>query len=266
MTELYYHQIGKDPFFKIWHALEEHLLIYMNTDDGSIVCSEKTYPIKQGVLCFIGAGKYHYTMPDNPDAYERTKLSLPEQTVKELFDGRGFLEQFSKEAFVYSVIPPERRDEVEQLFAEMRDADADPRYRDVIFLHCTLKLLVLLDRYSIESTQPTSGFINKAIAYICDHIFSDLTIDEICSAIHVSKYHFCRTFRATMNMTVMDYVLKTRIVMAESMLRKERISITEVSERCGFSSISYFCRVFKAEMGKTPLEYRRNCSERVEGE
>ncbi|MBQ9761369.1 MAG: helix-turn-helix transcriptional regulator [Clostridia bacterium] len=257
MKKLVYREIGKDAYFKIWHASEEHLLIYMHSDGGSIVCSEKTYPIKSGVLCFIGVGKYHYTMPDEPETYERTKLIFPERMISDLLDGKGFLEQFSKEAFIYAVIPKEEHDEVERLFAEIMESNNDARHRDAIYLHATLKLLILLDRYSIESTQPTSGFINKAIEYICDNIFHELTIDEICAAIHVSKYHFCRSFRAAMNMTVMDYILKTRIVMAESMLRKEHISVTEVSERCGFSSISYFCRVFKQETGKSPLAYRR---------
>ena len=257
MIELSYHEIGKDPFFKIWHTLEEHMIIYMHTNGGSLVCSEKTYPIEKGVLCFVGAGKYHYTMPDDPDVYDRTKVFIPARLLEDVFDRKGFLKNFSNETFVYAVIPEEKRAEVDALFEEMHEAREHETYRDVIFLHAALRLLILLDQYSLESIQPTSGFINKAVEYICEHIFEELTIDEICRAIHVSKYHFCRTFRATMNMTVMEYILKTRIVMAEGMLRKESASVSEISEHCGFSSISYFCRVFKEETGKTPLEYRK---------
>jgi AraC-like DNA-binding protein len=257
MEQLICHEIGKDPFFKIWHALEEHLIIYMHSDGGSIVCSEKTYPICKGALCFIGAGKFHYTMPDVPEIYDRSKVNVPPKLITDVSNGNGFLENFSKESFIYAVIPEEEREEVEALFAEMELAKSDARHKDVVFLHSILKFLVLLDKYTLESTQPTTGFINKAVEYICNNIFHEMTIDEICAAIHVSKYHFCRSFRATMDMTVMDYILKTRIVMAETMLRKELCSVTEVSERCGFSSVSYFCRAFKEETGKTPLEYRK---------
>lgn len=254
MEHMIYHQIGRDPLFRIWHALDHHLIIYMNSDGGSIVCSEKTYPINRGVLCFIGAGKYHYTMPDDPDTYDRSKVDVPDALIS---GGEGFLESFSKESFIYAVIPEERQAETEALFAELEHARDDGRYLDAIHQSVALKLLVLIDRYSIESTQPPSGFINKAIEYICDNIFHDLTIDGICAAIHVSKYHFCRTFRATMHMTVMDYILKTRVVMAQGMLRKDAFSVSEVSERCGFSSVSYFCRAFKDETGMTPLQYRK---------
>ena len=61
-----------------------------------------------------------------------------------------------------------------------------------------------------------------------------------------------------MGMTVMDYVLKTRIVLAKNMLEKENVSISEVSGRCGFSSESYFCRVFKESVGVSPLKYRKS--------
>lgn len=258
MDRILYHELGRDKMFRIWHALEDHLIIYMCSDGGSIVCSEKTYPIKKGTLCFIGAGKYHYTMPDIPEEYDRSKVHISKDFLSDVPNANGFLKKFTSDAFIYAFIPEEKQDDVDALFEEMDRYKENAQYNDAITFHAVIKLLVLIDQYSLESTQATVGFINKAIDYICDNIFHDLTIDEICAAIHVSKYHFCRTFRSTMNMTVMDYILKTRIVMAESMLRKDTATVTEISERCGFSSISYFCRAFKKEVGRTPLEYRKN--------
>jgi len=40
-------------------------------------------------------------------------------------------------------------------------------------------------------------------------------------------------------------------------LRETDKSISEISETCGFSSISYFCRTFKNETTLTPLKYRK---------
>lgn len=55
----------------------------------------------------------------------------------------------------------------------------------------------------------------------------------------------------------MRYILKTRIVLAQTMLRKDNLTVSEVSSRCGFSSVSYFCRVFKEEIGVSPLKYKK---------
>lgn len=41
------------------------------------------------------------------------------------------------------------------------------------------------------------------------------------------------------------------------MLREEGASISEISEKCGFSSVSYFSRVFKENTDTTALAYRK---------
>ena len=58
-------------------------------------------------------------------------------------------------------------------------------------------------------------------------------------------------------MTVANYILKTRIVMAKSMLLGEAVTVGEISDKCGFSSISYFCRAFKEETGLSPKSYKK---------
>ena len=41
------------------------------------------------------------------------------------------------------------------------------------------------------------------------------------------------------------------------MLRNTNETITDIALSCGFSSSSYFCRIFKKEMGISPTEYKR---------
>ena len=48
--------------------------------------------------------------------------------------------------------------------------------------------------------------------------------------------------------------------MAKNMLLSENLSVTDVSLHCGFSSVSYFSRVFKDEFGISPLKYKKNVS------
>ncbi len=238
------------------------MFIYTYSNGGSIVCNEKIYPIEKGTLCFIGANKYHYTMPDEPEVYDRSKLFVVpeklERLLKALSDERKF-SRFSHGGLVYSVIPPEEAEEVEHIFGELEKYKEDP-YFDEVVLACCMKLIVMISRNSIEHIAPVVGAVNKAIDYINSNIFRDMTINEICSAIHISKYHFCRRFREHTGMTVMNYILKTRVVMAKNILLSEKASVSDISHRCGFSSLSYFCRIFKEETGLTPLEYRKRNS------
>ena len=58
-------------------------------------------------------------------------------------------------------------------------------------------------------------------------------------------------------LTVMEYILKTRVMLAKGMLSSTDEPVLRVSEECGFSSVGYFCRAFKSEVGLTPLAYRK---------
>lgn len=76
-------------------------------------------------------------------------------------------------------------------------------------------------------------------------------------AVNISKYYFCRQFKERTGLTIMNYVLKTRIILAKNELKKTELSISEISQKYGFSSVSYFCRVFKEEERCSPLQYRK---------
>lgn len=257
-NSILHHQIGRDQYYKIWHTIGENMLIYIHQGSGSIVCSERAYPMEKGTLCFIGAGKYHYTMPDNPLDYDRSKVFLSGEELHRLFallpEKNRFSRSYTADAFVRSQIPPEQQAIVEALFEEI--AAAPEAYREAVLYSSYLRLLTLLDQYIPEQLSPSSDTMQLAIEYINRHIFENLSIDTICSAVHTSKYHFCRQFKKATGFTVMEYILKTRLILAKDMLLKDDRTISEISEACGFSSVSYFSRVFRQEMGMAPLKYR----------
>jgi AraC family transcriptional regulator len=115
----------------------------------------------------------------------------------------------------------------------------------------------LISQNASEKTSHQFDNIQTAVEYINRHITEDISIDEISSACYLSKYHFCRIFKQKTGITVMEYILKTRIMMAKELLCGPKLSVTEISEACGFSSISYFSRAFKNETGLSPLQYKQ---------
>ena len=121
---------------------------------------------------------------------------------------------------------------------------------------CYMRLLTFIEKNVKDSALGSQDFISRAIEYINRNITENITIDDVCSAVHTSKYYFCRQFKKATGLTVANYILKTRIVMAKNMLLSENLTVGEVSEKCGFSSISYFCRVFKEDVGISPKQYK----------
>ena len=255
-----YRQRGVDYYYKTWHTIGDFMIIYMHSDGGSIVCSEKVYPIKRGVLCFVGSQKYHYTMPDDPDTYERSKVFVSTEEFRKISaffpNETNWSKMFTSDSLVYAEIGEADMAEVEGLFGEIDRYQKSSELFPIVLASCYMRLLAFIEENVKGSALGSQDFISRAIEYINRNITEDITVDDVCSAVHTSKYYFCRQFKKATGLTVANYILKTRIVMAKNMLLSENITVGEVSEKCGFSSISYFCRVFKEDVGISPKQYK----------
>ena len=245
-----YNETGKDRLYKTWHTPENNMLIYISEGEGSIVLSDRVYELKAGVLCFIAGKCFHYTMPDRPDTYVRSKVFFSQRVAEKICDFTD-TEFFKNNSVIYAQIPKEHQNEVNSLFLEMK------KEPDSIHgLSCLLKITAFLQKYTKQLCEQPKGFIATTVSYINTHINESINIDDLCKNVHMSKYHFCRKFKSYTNQTVMEYILGTRLIAAAHLIAATDLSIGEISERCGMCSISYFSRVFKKQYGVSPLKYR----------
>ncbi len=256
-----HHDIGRDPMYKIWHCIDGNMIIYMHSEGGSIVFQDKIYPIKKGSLCFIGADKQHHTLPDNPATYDRSKIIVPDSCVKGylnlLPEKDELYSLFANNSVVYAEIPPDVQKSVEFIYKEAEDALSESTKDFRTVMCCFFRLMSLIKKYTIEHIGLSDDFLTRAIDIINRRSSAQISLDDICREMHMSKYHFCRKFKSAMGITVMDYILKTRLVAAKNALATDNLTVNEISEQCGFSSISYFCQAFKKHVGMSALEYRR---------
>ncbi len=259
MSEIIYRQKGLDANYKLLHTTGKNMIIFIEEGFGSIVTHEKSYPLSPGVLCFIGAHKHHYTMPENPDNYVRSKVFVSTKDLQKILSLFPFetTSLFSENGIIFSEIPRENSDFVKSLFSEINAEKEKPLYFNATLLSNYAKLLIEIHKYSKNTVASPSYFITRAIEYINANLTEEMDVDSICKKIHISKYHFCREFKKATGFTVMDYILKTRIVIAKNLLEQTKKSVSNISESCGFSSVSYFCRVFKKETEYSPLQYRK---------
>jgi transcriptional regulator GlxA family with amidase domain len=72
----------------------------------------------------------------------------------------------------------------------------------------------------------------------------------------MSYSNFSRTFTTIIGRSFVDYCNDTKVHRAEELLKSTNMSITEISHKLGFGSISYFNRIFKSYNGSTPMQYR----------
>ncbi len=97
---------------------------------------------------------------------------------------------------------------------------------------------------------------SSLMEYIDDHYMEELNLEKIAEATGFSKYHFSRLFKQYTGFTFCDYLCHRRIKVAEELLARPDLSITEAALQAGFPSISTFNRLFKQYKSCTPSEYR----------
>lgn len=86
---------------------------------------------------------------------------------------------------------------------------------------------------------------------------SEFNLDVMASIFHYSPYHFGRLFKNMRGESFRQYLAKYRIERAKEFLAKGD-KPNEVAFQTGFSSISYFCTVFKNQAGVSPKQYQEN--------
>jgi transcriptional regulator GlxA family with amidase domain len=84
-----------------------------------------------------------------------------------------------------------------------------------------------------------------------------LGLTALAEAAGVSKYHFLRCFAAEYGETPMQYVSRRRIERATDLLRATNLTVTEVCNLVGFSSLGSFSRRFTELVGMSPSAYQR---------
>lgn len=98
--------------------------------------------------------------------------------------------------------------------------------------------------------------LKQMIDFVRHHQDEDLTTAQIAASASLSVSECLRCFRRMMDLTPKEYLTQHRIRCAATLLEQTGKSIGEIAAECGFPDMSYFARVFRAQRGCTPTEYR----------
>ncbi len=102
-----------------------------------------------------------------------------------------------------------------------------------------------------------SGPIQAVCDYISLHVQGPLPTEDLAYRVGYSPSYLARQFHRETGLSLTDYIKKERIRRACLLLTTTLDPIPEISRRLQFCNRGYFSRVFKEEMGMTPVEYRK---------
>lgn len=98
--------------------------------------------------------------------------------------------------------------------------------------------------------------IIKAIEYIDNNIYENITLDKISFVCNLSQCYFSKLFKKETGVNFVEYLNMKKISKAKQLLMNTDKPINNISLDLGFEDCGYFIRIFKKIEGTTPKKFR----------
>ncbi|HEX7057121.1 MAG TPA: AraC family transcriptional regulator [Bacilli bacterium] len=146
-----------------------------------------------------------------------------------------------------------------QLVAEQRKP---ARRSDEILLHYTKIICLTIDRMLTELPGEGKAYVAQRIKrYIEQNSAFPFKLEDAAAAAGVSVSRAVHLFKQTFGKSIMQYTLEVRLHLARERLIYSPVPLHVIAETSGFSSYTYFFRVFREHFGLSPKQYRNKYSE-----
>ena len=129
-------------------------------------------------------------------------------------------------------------------------------YRHYASAELKSALIVMIDRSQNE------GVVGSLVLAILDFVqknYSNPKLDNrlIAREFGYHPYYISRLVKEHTSMPLHEYIIDCRLTMAKAYLSTSRLNVTEIAGKVGFSSYTYFIKLFREHEGISPLQYRR---------
>lgn len=103
--------------------------------------------------------------------------------------------------------------------------------------------------------EPRGDIIPRICRYVEENYMEDVSIEKMGEILCITPTYLSRIFREKTGEKYINYVTGKRMEKAVEMLKLERYSIRQISEKVGYSSEKHFSRLFKKYFGVPPSHY-----------
>lgn len=116
----------------------------------------------------------------------------------------------------------------------------------------------ILRRMTVQVEQKPKTMIGLACTYIEENLqFPELSLQGVSSYVGLSSTYLSELFRQEMGIGFNNYIVGKRIEKAKGLLISTTLTSKDIAAQTGFSSASYFNRVFARQVGISPGLYRK---------
>ena len=103
-----------------------------------------------------------------------------------------------------------------------------------------------------------SPCIARAVAHIEKNYTQDISLKTMANDLNINAAYLGQLFKVETGQLFSAYLNQTRIENAKKLLLTTSLALSDVSQQCGYTNISYFYNIFKKFTGQTPSQYRKS--------
>jgi LacI family transcriptional regulator len=141
--------------------------------------------------------------------------------------------------------------ETAQLLSKMI-ANKDYQYENIY-----VEALQIVTRRSTDFLAVDDKEISKALHFIYYNFKERISVDDVVDATALSRRVLEKRFQSVLKRSVLDEINSLRIKQVKQLLIETELSITEISDFCGYTDIKNLSRYFRRHEEINPLEYRK---------
>ena len=228
------------------HYHNAYELYYLEAGSRDYFVEDKIFSVSAGEFVLIPPGKLHRT----GGAYcVRTLVHFTLDFFERIFTP-AVAEQLVACFSQVKISPGQKQQQCKDLLVLLSGTTNETEFG--LLLGQLLLLLAKCGNQEIQYDQ-----VSRIVAFINQNYASIHTIDQIAEVFFVSKYHLCRMFKKSMQVTIIDYLNEVRLKHARHLLEQTDRDVGDIAILCGFNSVAYFSNVFKRNTGVSPSVFRK---------
>ncbi|RNL77853.1 AraC family transcriptional regulator [Sinomicrobium pectinilyticum] len=262
---LVYQEDHETAFYDQLHQHEEIQISFIVEGAGSLIVGDTINHYKKNDILIIGENIPHvfrsdlqasprsvmYTLFFTKTSFGKDFFTIPDLTDTQLFfkeaeygikilsGQKKIIKRFNKLKKESKI---ERIGSLLKIIRLITDAEKQP-----------LSSFVYRKKYTDDEGKRMSAVFEHAM----EHFNEVISLDAVAEKANMSKNAFCRYFKKRTNKTFFQFLIEIRIEHACKLLyRNPELSISIISEMCGFQNITNFNRKFKELKHITPSQYR----------
>nr|WP_280522972.1 helix-turn-helix domain-containing protein [Paenibacillus pasadenensis] len=99
--------------------------------------------------------------------------------------------------------------------------------------------------------------VRQAAEYIRARLGESLTLQQVARSLPMNPTYLSELFKRETGQTYLEYVTRQRLERAKELLLQTPAKVASIASEVGYEDAKYFNKLFKADTGLTPTEYRQ---------